>query len=315
MLASARTHTPQIRRTHVCFIPGQSIRFHFRSILVKSTAETQVSRRYDPFHDLSKTLVDRVGSNPGYEKQICGQPRKPTPLDATEVSNSEKGSRATFSSYTGADSGGDPEGPNDEVAPAQRGEVPRNSQWFAAPAGDRTPHRRRHGRRRGGARHQRQRSVLLPECQTTRASKAKTGANPYPSRRNERARTHPGLEQLLGASISQRADARQVSGADSNFLAVTLTSESELDAGLARWMNEMYIEGHRAWQGERVVAGPPSIRQGRQQVHPEVSQMSQGLEEAALVVLEETTDVACVVRHGRGDDQTWTLLCSRSWSC
>ena len=32
-------------------------------------------------------------------------------------------------------------------------------------------------------------------------------------------------------------------------------SESELNAGLAQWMNKMYAEGHRAWQGERVVAG------------------------------------------------------------
>ena len=32
---------------------------------------------------------------------------------------------------------------------------------------------------------------------------------------------------------------------------VPLASESELDAGLAQWMNMMYAEGHRAWQGDR----------------------------------------------------------------
>ena len=30
---------------------------------------------------------------------------------------------------------------------------------------------------------------------------------------------------------------------------------AELDAWLAQWMNMMYAEGHRAWQGERVLAG------------------------------------------------------------
>ena len=41
----------------------------------------------------------------------------------------------------------------------------------------------------------------------------------------------------------------------SGKMKVPLATESELDAGLAQWMNMMYDEGHRAWQGERVVAG------------------------------------------------------------
>ena len=74
---------------------------------------------------------------------------------------------------------------------------------------------------------------------------------------------------------------------------VPLATESELDAGLAQWMNREKASG--------VVAGllffPPRIRQGWQQVHPKVSQIPQGLEEAVAVVLEETADVARVVRH------------------
>ena len=50
------------------------------------------------------------------------------------------------------------------------------------------------------------------------------------------------------------------------------------------------------------------IRQGWQQIHSEVSQMPQGLEKTVPVVFTETSDMACVVRHGRGDDQAWAPL-------
>ena len=197
---------------------ARNIRFYLRWIPSELNSGDFGSGRYDPCYDPSKTLVDRIGSNPGFEKQVYGQPQKPAPLVATEFSSSKNSSGATLLSYTGADSKGDP---HDEVAPAQPGEISRNHQGFAAPPGDRTTHRRRHRGRRGGARHQRQRqrSALLSECQKTRASKAKTGAAPHPSRRNERARTLPGLEP-------QRADARQVSGGDPDFLAVGRQDES-----------------------------------------------------------------------------------------
>ena len=84
---------------------------------------------------------------------------------------------------------------------------------------------------------------------------------------------------------------------------VPLASESELDGGLAQWVNMMYTAG-----GSRSPLCPPRIRQGWPQAHPEVSQLPQGLEEAVPVDLEKTADVARVVRHGRRDDQAWTPL-------
>ena len=82
--------------------------------------------------------------------------------------------------------------------------------------------RRRHRGRRGGARQQRkrQRSALLSDRQTASASEAETGAAPHPSRRNERARAPPRIEQLPGTPISPRADGRQISDGDQDFLAM-----------------------------------------------------------------------------------------------
>ena len=65
-------------------------------------------------------------------------------------------------------------------------------------------------------------------------------------------------QELLSVSGTTRDKYR---AATQNFLEwsdkmkVPLATEFEFDAGLAQWMNMMYAEGHRAWQGERVVAG------------------------------------------------------------
>ena len=140
--------------------------------------------------------------------------------------------------------------------------IPRNHRGFAALPGDRTTHPRRHRGRRG-ARHQRQRqrSALLLECHTTRL------------RKQRRTRLHILLDEMSWRGhfpgSNSYLELRSVSGptrdkyraATQSYLRwadkmkVPLASESELDAGLAQWMNMRYAEGHRAWQGERVVAG------------------------------------------------------------
>ena len=38
-----------------------------------------------------------------------------------------------------------------------------------------------------------------------------------------------------------------------------LTSDLEIDAAVVRWMNYMYQQGHRAWKGERLIAGLPGL--------------------------------------------------------
>ena len=71
----------------------------------------------------------------------------------------------------------------------------------------------------------------------------------------------PGSNSNLELRSASEATRDKYRAATQSFLRSTdkmkipLASESELDAGLAQWMNMMYAEGHRAWQGERAVAG------------------------------------------------------------
>ena len=183
---------------HACFFPCQKHPFYFRWIPSELNSGDLGSRRYDPFCDPSKALVDRIGSNSGFAKQVYGQPQKPAPLVATESSGSGRDSGASHFWCAGAESKGEPEEPCDEVVPAQPGEVPRNHQGYSAPPGDRTVRRRRHRKRRGGARQQRkrQRSALLSDRQTTSASEAETGAAPRPDEMGEQGHL-PGSNSYL----------------------------------------------------------------------------------------------------------------------
>ena len=138
-------------------------------------------------------------------------------------------------------------------------------------------------------------------------SEAQTGAAPHPSRRNERTRALPRIEQLPETS--------SVSGPTRDKYRTATKTLDEITAGFgvragcrARPVDEHDV--HRRTQnlagrtgGGRPSLLPPRVRQGWQQVNLEVSQVSQRLEEAAPIVLEETADVACVVRQRL--DKAW----------
>ena len=157
----------QIRRMCASSL-ARNIRFYFRWIPSELNSGDFGSRRYDPFYDPSKTLVDRIGSKPVFEKQLHDQSRKSDPFVATKISESEGSARAAFLSGTGVDSKDKPENPIDEVVPAHPGKNSRNRQGIAAPAGDRPKKRRQRRGRRGGARLQRQRQrSALPTMEAT----------------------------------------------------------------------------------------------------------------------------------------------------
>ena len=121
------------------------------------------------------------------------------------------------------------------------------------------------------------------------------------------------MEQLFGASVSQ---SEQVSGGNAEFSAVERQDESATGHRIRIGCRVRPVDEHdvrrraqsvaRRTGGGRSSLFPSRTRQGRQQVHSEVSQMPQGLERTVSVVFTKTAHVASVVCHGRGDDQAWT---------
>ena len=119
--------------------------------------------------------------------------------------------------------------------------------------------------------------------------------------------------ELRSVSGTTRNKYRAATQKWSDKMKVPLATESELDAGLAQWMNMMYAEGHRAWQGERwwQVFSFSFQNTARPATCP-----FRGLSDASRVGencprrFHETAHVASVVCHGRRDDQAWTPLLS-----
>ena len=72
----------QIRRMCASSL-ARNIKFYFRWIPSELNSGGFGSRRYDPFYDPSKTLVDRIGSKPAFEKQLHGQSQKSDPFVTT----------------------------------------------------------------------------------------------------------------------------------------------------------------------------------------------------------------------------------------
>ena len=91
---------------------ARNISFYFRWISSELNSGDFGRRRYDPYYDPSKALVDRIGSILVFEKQLHDQTRKSDPFVTTKISESEGGPRAAFLSGTGVDSKNKPENEN-----------------------------------------------------------------------------------------------------------------------------------------------------------------------------------------------------------
>ena len=130
-------------------------------------------------------------------------------------------------------------------------------------------------------------------------------------RKQRRTRLRILLDEMSEQGHLQR-NAGQVSGGNA-FSALERQDESttgtvRIGCRAPQWMRRRAQSMARRTGGRRSSLFPSRIRQGRQQVHSEVSQMPQGLEKTVPVVFTKTAHVASVVCHGRGDDQAWTPL-------
>ena len=210
--------------------------------------------------------VDRIGSKPVFfffEKLLHEQSQKSDLFVTTKISESEGSPRAAFLSGTGVDSRTNLKtrstktsllslemfletakglqllqeidrksvgsaGDEEEELDSSDSE---NDQHFRQSARQ----RRLRKQRRTGLR------ILLDEITEQGTSKVRTATWSF-GQSVERRGTSIGRQRGVFCNGATRWK-------------LPLASESELDAGLAQWMNTMYAEGHRAWQGERVVAG------------------------------------------------------------
>ena len=74
------------------------------------------------------------------------------------------------------------------------------------------------------------------------------------------------LRSVSGTTLDKYRAATQSFLQWSDKMKIPLATESELDAGLSQWMNMMYAEGHRAWQGELLFFLPEYGKAGNKSI-------------------------------------------------
>ena len=191
------------------------------------------------------------------------QSRKSDPFVTTEISESEASPRAAFLSSTGVDSKHKSENPIDEVVPAQPGKILETAKGLQllqeierknvdnagddveehdSSDSDNDQHFRQNARQRRLRKQRRTRLRILLDEMSEQGHL-------------QESNSYLQLRSVSGMTRNKYRAATQNFLQWSDKMKVPLATESELNAGLAHWMNMMYAEGHRAWQGEWVVAG------------------------------------------------------------